>query len=245
MAPVIVSKWGFLALVLWVLKGRNGCRVIIRIETGHSNLVSCFGPRIRVLARYFTSAFASVKYLSQRPHPRAKTWHKIWMTGLNPSSDVHLTLLTWLHWHTFYVRNGIWTRKYLRHSCKCLRHYSEENLRSNYIWCINILLWVYIDVRDGLNLSDKQPDDVAFNKLNSNTDAQSASQMVFCPARMNCIKNNRGEDDKTRLCSEVKKAETWPPSSCLGWIGVAIKFLRRQIRGVQVGDVVLVSYQHG
>ena len=56
--------------------GRNGCRVIIRIETGHSNLVSCFGPRIRALARYFTSAFASVKYLSQRPHPRAKTRHK-------------------------------------------------------------------------------------------------------------------------------------------------------------------------
>ena len=78
MAPVIVSKRGFLALVLWVLKERNGCRVIIRIETGHSNLVSCFGPRIRALARYFTSAFASVKYLSQRPHPRAKTWHKIW-----------------------------------------------------------------------------------------------------------------------------------------------------------------------
>ena len=58
----IVSKRGFLALVLWVLKGRNGCRVIIRIETGHSNLVSCFGPRIRALARYFTSAFTSEKY---------------------------------------------------------------------------------------------------------------------------------------------------------------------------------------
>ena len=86
MALVIVSKQGFFALVLWVLKGMNGCRVIIRIETGHSNLVSCFGPRIRALARYFTSAFASVKYLSQRPHPRAKTWHKIWMTGLNPTS---------------------------------------------------------------------------------------------------------------------------------------------------------------
>ena len=74
----------FLA-VLRVLNGRNGYRVIIRIETGHSNLVSCFGPRIWALARYFTSAFASVKYHSQRPHPRAKTWHKIWMTGLNPT----------------------------------------------------------------------------------------------------------------------------------------------------------------
>ena len=87
MAPVVVSKRGFLALVLWILKGRNGCRVIIRIETGHSNLVSCFGPRIRALARYFTSAFASVKYHSQRPHPRAKTWHKISMTGLNPTNE--------------------------------------------------------------------------------------------------------------------------------------------------------------
>ena len=88
MAPVIVSKRRFLALVLWVLKGMNGCRVIIRIETGHSNLVSCFGPRIRALALYFTSAFASVKYLSQRPHLRAKTWHKIWMTGLNPTNII-------------------------------------------------------------------------------------------------------------------------------------------------------------
>ena len=96
MAPVIVSKRGFLALVLWVLKGRNGCRVIIRIETGHSNLVSCFGPRIRALARYFTSAFASVKYLSQRPHPRAKTWHKIWMTGLNPTNS-DLVNSIWQH----------------------------------------------------------------------------------------------------------------------------------------------------
>ena len=90
MAPVIVSKRGFLALVLWVLKGRNGSRVIIRIMTGHSNLVSCFVPRIRALARYFTSAFASVKYLSQRPHPRVKTWHKIWMTGLNPTNNTEL-----------------------------------------------------------------------------------------------------------------------------------------------------------
>ena len=86
MAPAIVSKRGYLPLFSWVLKGRNGYRVIIRIETGHSNLVSCFGPRIPALARYFTSDFASVKCLSQRPHPRAKTWHKIWMTGLNPSS---------------------------------------------------------------------------------------------------------------------------------------------------------------
>ena len=31
--------------------------------------------------------FASVKYLGQCPHPRAKTWHKIWMTGLNPNYD--------------------------------------------------------------------------------------------------------------------------------------------------------------
>ena len=73
MAPATVSKQGFLALVLCVLKGRNEYRVIIRIETGHSNLVSFFGPQIPAQARYFTSAFASVKYLSQRPHHRAKT----------------------------------------------------------------------------------------------------------------------------------------------------------------------------
>ena len=87
MAPAIVSKRGFSALVLLVSKGRNGYRVIIRIETGLSNLVSCFGLRIRALVRYFTSAFASIKYLSQRPHPRAKTWHKIWMTSLNPTTN--------------------------------------------------------------------------------------------------------------------------------------------------------------
>ena len=73
MAPAIVSKQRFLALNLGVLKGRNWYRVVIRIETGHSNLVLCFGSRIRALARYFTSAFASVKYFSQRPHPQAKT----------------------------------------------------------------------------------------------------------------------------------------------------------------------------
>ena len=38
---------------------------------------------------YFTEAKAEVKYLSQRPNPSAKTWHKIWMTGLNPNYDTH------------------------------------------------------------------------------------------------------------------------------------------------------------
>ena len=33
--------------------------------------------------RYFTEAKAE----SQRPNSRAKTWHKIWMTGLNPNYD--------------------------------------------------------------------------------------------------------------------------------------------------------------
>ena len=60
MAPAIVRKQGFLALVLWVLKERDGYRVIIRIETGHSNILSCFGPRIRALARYFTLANALI-----------------------------------------------------------------------------------------------------------------------------------------------------------------------------------------
>ena len=85
MAPVIVSKRGILELVLWVLKGRNGCRVIIRIETGHSNLVSCFGPRMRALAKVFYRGESRGKIPCQRPNPRAKTWHKIWMTDLNPT----------------------------------------------------------------------------------------------------------------------------------------------------------------
>ena len=108
MAPAIESKRGFLALVLWVLKGRNEYRVIIRIETGHSNLVSCFGPRIRALARYFTSAFASVKYLSQHPHPWAKTWHKIWMTGLNPTNNKPLSnlMLTHVDFECFITSTG-------------------------------------------------------------------------------------------------------------------------------------------
>ena len=73
MAPAIVSKRGFLALVLWVLNRRNGCRVIIRIETSDS-----------VAGTVFYLGFASVKYVSLRPHPRAKIWHTIWLTGLNP-----------------------------------------------------------------------------------------------------------------------------------------------------------------
>ena len=67
MAPAIASKRGFLTLVLWVLKGRNGYRVIIRIEIGHSNLLSCFGPRIWALARCFTWPLPRLKHLSKRP----------------------------------------------------------------------------------------------------------------------------------------------------------------------------------
>ena len=65
-------------------------------------------PRIRALARYFTSAFASVKYLSQRPHPRAKTWHKIWMTGLNPTSKSIQSLIT-------DSPCGVWNRAWMNH----------------------------------------------------------------------------------------------------------------------------------
>ena len=58
-----------------------------RIKTGHSNLVSCFGPRMRALAKVFYRGKSRGKIPYQRPNPRAKTWHKIWMTGLNPNYD--------------------------------------------------------------------------------------------------------------------------------------------------------------
>ena len=60
---------------------------IRRIKTGHSNLVSCFGPRMRALAKVFYRVESRGKIPCQRPNPRAKTWHKIWMTGLNPNYD--------------------------------------------------------------------------------------------------------------------------------------------------------------
>ena len=37
--------------------------------------------------QYKTEQYNTIKYLSQRPHPRAKTWHKIWMIGLHPNHD--------------------------------------------------------------------------------------------------------------------------------------------------------------
>ena len=58
-----------------------------RIKTGHSNLVSCFGPRMRALAKVFYQGESWGKILCQRPNPRDKTWHKIWMTGLNINYD--------------------------------------------------------------------------------------------------------------------------------------------------------------
>ena len=54
---------------------------------GHSNLVSCFGPRMRELAKVFYRGESRGKIPCQCPNPRAKTWHKIWMTGLNPNYD--------------------------------------------------------------------------------------------------------------------------------------------------------------
>ena len=129
MAPVIVSKRGFLALVLWVLNWRNGCRVIIKVETGDSNLVS-FGPRIRALARYFTSAFASVKYLSQRRHPRAKTWHKIWMTGLNPTNYTYYEVRDEINYPflTLIVQPLKFSNEWKHNLCR------SAEVISNFIW---------------------------------------------------------------------------------------------------------------
>ena len=82
MAPAVVSKRGFLALVLWVMKGGNGYRFIIRIETYLSNLVSCFGPRMRALAKEF---YRSEKIPKPSPASSGQNMSKIWMTGLNPT----------------------------------------------------------------------------------------------------------------------------------------------------------------
>ena len=85
---------GHVAIAIWICiefttllhvmeLGYNVCR----IKTGHSNLVSCFGPRMRALAKVFYRGESRGKITCQRPNPRAKTWHKIWMTGLNPNYD--------------------------------------------------------------------------------------------------------------------------------------------------------------
>ena len=58
---------------------------VCRIRTGHSNIVSYFGPRVRALAKLFYRGESRGKIPCQRPNPRAKTWHNIWMTGLNPN----------------------------------------------------------------------------------------------------------------------------------------------------------------
>ena len=46
---------------------------ICRIKTGHSNLVSCFGPRMKALAKVFYRGESRGKIPCQRPNPRAKT----------------------------------------------------------------------------------------------------------------------------------------------------------------------------
>ena len=51
---------------------------VCRIKTGHSNLVSCFGPRMRALAKVFYRGESRGKIPCQRPNPRA---------GLNPNYD--------------------------------------------------------------------------------------------------------------------------------------------------------------
>ena len=54
-----------------------GLRPVIRI------LCHVLARGWRRWLRYFTEAKAE----SQRPNSRAKTWHKNWMTGLNPNYD--------------------------------------------------------------------------------------------------------------------------------------------------------------
>ena len=76
--------WPFCPRIMSSIKQ---CAIVCRIKTGHSNLVSCLGPRMRALARVFYRGKSRGKIPCQRPNPRAKTWHKIWMIGLNPNHD--------------------------------------------------------------------------------------------------------------------------------------------------------------
>ena len=46
-----------------------------------------FGSRMRALAKVFYRAESRGKIPCQGQNPRAKTWLKIWMTGLNPNYD--------------------------------------------------------------------------------------------------------------------------------------------------------------
>ena len=52
-----------------------------------------FWPSESGVGTVYYLGFASIKYLRQRPHPRAKTWHKIWMTGLNPTNTCEYYLM--------------------------------------------------------------------------------------------------------------------------------------------------------
>ena len=49
---------------------RHGEGCVCRIKTGHSNLVSCFGPRMRYLAEVFYRGESRGKIPCQRPNPR-------------------------------------------------------------------------------------------------------------------------------------------------------------------------------
>ena len=71
----------------WCQRSHSKWVFVCGIKTGHSNLVSCFDPRTRALAKVFYRGESRGKIPCQRLNHRAKTWHKIWMTGLNPNYD--------------------------------------------------------------------------------------------------------------------------------------------------------------
>ena len=66
---------------------QTSCCYNCRIKTGHSNLVSCFGPRMRALTKVFYRGKSRGKIPCQRPNPRAKHDTRFLMTGLNPNYD--------------------------------------------------------------------------------------------------------------------------------------------------------------
>ena len=113
--------------------------------------MSCFGPRIRALARYFTSAFASVKYLSQRPHPRPKTRHKILMTGLNPTN------MLYMYQPLIKVSKGSHVQQYLLGVFKFWKLYFEQTKQAVRILYLVCLAWKFYSTKhekhNSLNLN--------------------------------------------------------------------------------------------
>ena len=101
----------------------------------------------------FYLGFAAVKYLSQRPNPRAKTSHKIWMTGLNPTSIRWWCINTYSYIYTSLIilnagnfhRQVVttWRKKKQCHSLKIKHYLRRKNEKMRYR-CITTYFDIYI-----------------------------------------------------------------------------------------------------